>query len=151
MERSSRTEIALRSAQSADVPFLLQLRHQTMDRHLAASAVEMSEEEHLRRVLLRFECAQIILVDGKPSGLLKVARDEKSWHLIQIQVVPHLQGSGLGSRLLREIAAEARDAGASVELDVLKVNPARSLYERLGFVVTAENSHSFDMRLTIDA
>src|SRR5262249_43602946 len=116
MAVSPRTRVLLRSAESTDVPFLLQLRHQTMDRHLAASGVPMSEEEHLRRVLYRFECAQIILVRGEPGGLLKVARDGKTWHLIQIQVSPQLQGSGIGSMLLRNIIEEAKGAPATLEL-----------------------------------
>ncbi len=96
------------------------------------------------------ECAEIILVEGEPAGMLKIARDGKNWYLIQIQVVPQLQGAGLGSRLLRELVEEARSAGASLGLDVLKVNVARRLYERLGFVIVGESEHSFEMRLASD-
>jgi len=45
------------------------------------------------------------------------------------------------------ISFEARDAGASLKLDVLKANPARRLYERLGFTVIADTAHLFEMRL----
>lgn len=47
------------------------------------------------------------------------------------------QGQGVGSALLREICAEARERGyASVRLDVIDRNDrARALYERLGFQV----------------
>ena len=118
---------------------------------MRASGVELSAEEHLRRVLFRFECAEVVLFDGQPSGLLKVARDGKEWHLIQIQLAPELQGHGLGAWLIEGVLAEAREAGASVELDVVKVNPARRLYERLGFSIVAENQHAFDMRFSPDA
>ena len=124
----------------------MQLRHLTMDPHLRAAGIEMSEQEHLRRVRLRFECAQLVLVADKPGGLLKLARDGRQWILIQLQIVPELQGCGLGARLLQQVIAEATEAGASIALDVLKSNPARRLYERFGFVVAREGVHSFDMR-----
>jgi GNAT superfamily N-acetyltransferase len=118
---------------------------------MRASGVELSAEEHLRRVLFRFDCAEVVLFEEQPSGLLKVARDGKQWHLIQIQLVPELQGHGLGAWLIEGVLAEARKAEASVELDVVKGNPARRLYERLGFSVIAENPHTFDMRFSPDA
>ena len=107
---------------------------------MRASGVELSAEEHLRRVLFRFECAEVVLFDGRPCGLLKVARDGKEWHLIQIQLAPELQGHGLGAWLIEGVLAEARKAGASVELDVVKVNPAHRLYERLGFLSSRRTS-----------
>jgi len=43
---------------------------------------------------------------------------------------------------------EARHTGQSVGLQVLKVNPARSLYERLGFLLTDETATYYLMRAT---
>lgn len=45
------------------------------------------------------------------------------------------------------VLREAGQAGVAVELSVLKVNPARRLYERLGFVQVSEGEHSYLMRL----
>lgn len=81
-----RAQINLRSATEADVPFLLVLRQETMDAHLLASGVVPSAEEHLRRVLYRLDCAQIIQLAGETIGLLKVAREGTDWTLIQIQL-----------------------------------------------------------------
>jgi GNAT superfamily N-acetyltransferase len=148
--RTLLSRMARRPASEADMAFLMQLRRQTMEAHLVASGVSPSEEEHRRRVLARFECAEILLFDGKPSGLLKLARDGNAWTLIQIQLVPELQGQGLGAWLVRNVIAEAQRAGASLELTVLKANPARRLYERLGFVVVGDNAHSYEMRRAAD-
>ncbi len=35
----------------------------------------------------------------------------------------------------------------SLKLNVLKANPARRLYERLGFAIVADTAHGFEMRL----
>jgi GNAT superfamily N-acetyltransferase len=132
-------QICLRPANQDDVPFLLKLRGQTMNPHLLASGLIPSVEEDMRRVLLRLDCAEVILLANEPVGLLKVSRDGMDWDLIQIQLAPSLQGQGFGAQLIQSVISEARDAGASLKLDVLKANPARRLYERLGFTVIADN------------
>ncbi|MFE5711012.1 GNAT family N-acetyltransferase [Streptomyces sp. NPDC056501] len=52
-----------------------------------------------------------------------------------IAVAPGHRGAGIGTMLLREIAAVAAEAGCRrIRLDVIDVNPrARALYERHGF------------------
>lgn len=139
--------VSRRAATQADVPFLLELRRRTMDTHLHTSGVVQSEEEHLRRVLSRFECAEIILFAGQPQGLLKIARDGKSWELVQIQINVELQGQGLGAWLIQGIIAEAQHVSAKLRLSVLKGNPACRLYKRLGFSVVSENTHAFEMEI----
>ncbi len=144
---TSRSLVSLRPATEADVAYLLALRDQTMSRHQLASGLQPSSEERERRVRYRYECAQIIEREGRAAGLLKVTRDGLDWQLVQIQLAPELQGRGVGAALIRELIAEARDAGASLCLNVLHQNPARHLYERLGFVVVGDGEHEYQMRL----
>lgn len=134
-----------RAATEADVPFLIELRRQTMTVHQLASGVTPSDEERRRRVLVRYECAEIILQGTRPVGLLKVARDASDWELMQIQLIPELQGHGIGSELIGSLALEAEQAGASLRLWVLNGNPARRLYQRMGFTVVGENEHALEM------
>jgi D-serine deaminase-like pyridoxal phosphate-dependent protein/ribosomal protein S18 acetylase RimI-like enzyme len=137
------TELQLRPATEADLPFLLELRRQTLSGYLRASGVPQSEAELEQRVRLRFECAQIVLFGTEPIGLFKVARDGGEWALLQIQIAPSHQGRGIGARLIRELLLDAQQAGAAVRLSVLRANPARRLYQRLGFRVVGEVPHSF--------
>lgn len=134
-----------RPARLDDIPFLLTLRCQTMDQHLAASGLGTSEADHRVRILYRFDCAEILLRGATPVGLLKLLRDGVQWQLIQIQLSPALQGQGVGSQLLASTIAEAAAAGATLSLGVLKTNPAKVLYERFGFIVVAEDDHSYQM------
>lgn len=54
---------------------------------------------------------------------------------IAIAVIDGWRGKGLGSRLLQELLSCAHEAGlARVSLSVSPANPAKRLYERLGFV-----------------
>lgn len=101
----------------------------------------------MTRVLVRYDCAEILIHAGKPVGSLEVARDGLDWDLIQIQLIPEFQGRGLGTQILRDLMAEAKRAGASVRLSVLERSPARRLYERLGFSVLEEDEHATTMLL----
>jgi ribosomal protein S18 acetylase RimI-like enzyme len=134
-----------RPATEVDIPFLLALRRKTMDPHLSASGASTSESDHRSRLMYRFECAEVLQQNGLPVGLLKVARDGSEWQIIQIQLVPELQGKGLGAELLADIVSEAVAAEATLSLTVLKANPARVLYERFGFVVVGESEYQYNM------
>lgn len=135
-----------RQATESDVPFLMRLRRESMDQHLIAAGASTSEPDHFARLMYRFDCAEVLLQEGSPVGLLKVSRSGRDWKIIQIQLVAKLQGPGLGGKLLKQVITEAVTAGASLTLSVLKANPARLLYERLGFVVESESEHEYHMR-----
>jgi predicted GNAT family acetyltransferase len=52
---------------------------------------------------------------------------------VDIALTPPYRGRGLGTRLLRGLIAEAEQSGRPLSLHVETHNPARRLYERLGF------------------
>lgn len=138
--------LAFRQASEADLEFLIALRRLTMWPHFENTGVSINQAEQLERVLYRLDCAHIITRDGADVGLFKVVRDADPWELTQIQLLPKYQGQGLGATLIRTLLDEASAAGRCVHLDVLRANPAKRLYERLGFRVVAEDAHSYLMR-----
>lgn len=90
---------------------------------------------------------QIVLVDGRKAGQITVNEHEDSHFLAVIYILPEFQNRGLGSTLIREVQADAAKSGLPVTLRVLKANtPARRLYARLGFVVTAEKMTHYVMQ-----
>ena len=136
----------LKSATIKDVPWLLELRSQTMSGYLQESGLSISESSLKDRVLYRFDLTQIIHRATEHLGMLKIDRGPDFWTLIQIQIVPELQGEGIATRLIEQLLSAAHESSVSVRLSVLKTNPARSLYERLGFVVISEDEHSYEMQ-----
>ena len=76
---------------------------------------------------------QIIERDGEPIGRLYIARWEKQIRIVDITLLPEFRGSGLGTKLLRELQEDARAAGKSLTIHVERFNPALALYQRLGF------------------
>jgi ribosomal protein S18 acetylase RimI-like enzyme len=66
-------------------------------------------------------------------GRLYVARWEREIRIMDIALLPEHRGSGIGTKLLRELQDEARAAGKTLTIHVERFNPALRLYERLGF------------------
>jgi ribosomal protein S18 acetylase RimI-like enzyme len=84
-------------------------------------------------------------------GVLQVKRTEAEVVLQNIRIAPAWQRRGLGTAIIQDILGEARYDGLPVALRVLKVNPARRLYERLGFAVTGETPTHYKMRAELQA
>jgi ribosomal protein S18 acetylase RimI-like enzyme len=146
--------ISLRPARDDDRGLLFEVYASTRTEELAA--VPWSDEQ--KRVFLqqqfdaqdadyrsRRQDAQffVIEVDGAPAGrLYRSYLDEdppRELRIMDIALLPDFRGRGIGSSLLDDLMAEADAAGLVLSLHVEKWNPARRLYDRLGFVATGEN------------
>jgi len=64
---------------------------------------------------------------------------------VNIQIMPAYQRQGVGTTVIRDILAKASRKGLPTTLWVMKVNPARELYERLGFEVAEETPTHYRM------
>ena len=78
--------------------------------------------------------------------------DEHSTHLAidQLFLRPETQGRGIGTALVQSVLARAEAKKLPVRLWVLRINPARALYERLGFVVFEETAASLHLQRCCD-
>lgn len=137
--------LSFRAATDADFSRLLALRKQTMDPHLTASGLSTDEDAHLRRLNYHWEDARLILRGDEEVGLLKAYREEAGWYVVQIQIAPAYQRQGLGRQALETVLLQADAENVSVSLSVLKVNPAKHLYDRLGFLVASQTENDFLM------
>jgi GNAT superfamily N-acetyltransferase len=138
-------DFTLRAAQEGDVPFLLHLREVAMDPHHHAAGIFQTPAEMEERVRSHWDEAQVVELDGRLVGLWKLWRQPEVWWILQVQLLPEAQGRGIGAELIRRLIAEADAAGVALKLKVLKTNPARRLYERLGFVLVGDDEHGHEM------
>lgn len=91
----------------------------------------------------------IILLGGEPVGRLYIHRGMKIFRLIAISLFPEYRGRGIGGKLLAGILEEASGAGKPVRLQVVWYNnSARTLYEKLGFVVVEDAGVYCEMQWT---
>ena len=80
----------------------------------------------------------IILSGDRPIGRLYVHRRPDELHIVDIALLPGHRNQGVGSSLLKELLAEAQEAGNPVRIHVERNNPALHLYKRLGFTRIAD-------------
>ncbi len=89
---------------------------------------------------------QIITSDGADIGWMQSSTQEGALFLEQIFIVTAFQRRGIGAEVIRGLIEKATQADRPATLGVVKINPARRLYERLGFRVTHEDDLKFYMR-----
>jgi len=70
--------------------------------------------------------------------------------LALLYLLPEFQRRGVGAALVCELLDDARRAVLPVALTVIDGNPARGLYERLGFATVASDNHSRRMVWSAD-
>jgi ribosomal protein S18 acetylase RimI-like enzyme len=79
-----------------------------------------------------------LVLRGWPRQLVE-HRMPEGMKLVELQAHPDRRGTGVGSTLLAHVIAAF--GHEQLSLTTASGNPARRLYERHGFVVTAERSH----------
>lgn len=96
----------------------------------------------------RFPGAQydVVLIEGHTAGRIWVGRDEEEIRLLDIALLPDVQGEGVGAALVGALIDEARSTGKRLRHMVFTLNEdARRFYERLGFRVFGEFSGYLQM------
>lgn len=88
----------------------------------------------------------IILAHGAPCGRLVVARTANEFRVIDIALLPAFRGRGFGAAILNDLFDQARGAGVCVTIHVEHSNPARRLYQRLGFQVLSDEGIYLQMQ-----
>jgi len=138
--------VSFRQATESDLEFLIDLRKTTMNIHLKNVRSSIDEKSHMDRTMYRFDAAKIVLVDSVNAGLLKSYCDETGWVIVQVQVSPEYQGRGVGAKIVSSVLEQATKDEQVVTLSVLKGNPAKKLYSRLGFEVVSKSDMEYSMR-----
>jgi ribosomal protein S18 acetylase RimI-like enzyme len=140
----ARDTIRYRPATPDDVPFLRYLYGTTREEEMQrapwtdqerASFLDMqfhAQKSHYEEFYPDCEFL-VIEQDGKSIGRLYVDRGPKDIEIVDIALLPECRGRGTGKMLLEEILAEGKVSGRDVTIYVESFNPARHLYDRLGF------------------
>ncbi|MER7055578.1 MULTISPECIES: GNAT family N-acetyltransferase [unclassified Streptomyces] len=81
----------------------------------------------------------VIEVEGAFAGCVALRPAGDARWLEHFYLAPELQGSGIGTGVLRGLLERCDRSGDLVRLNVLRGSPARRLYERHGFTVESED------------
>jgi ribosomal protein S18 acetylase RimI-like enzyme len=136
----------LRQATTQDEERLYEIHRAAMREHVEA-VWGWDEADQRERFRAGFDPARVavIVVSGEPIGLLRVDQRVDEVFLASVELAPEVQRRGLGGDIVRSVLKEAAQRGVPVRLHVFHQNPARRLYERLGFHSVGETPTHIEM------
>jgi GNAT superfamily N-acetyltransferase len=117
---------SVREAELAHVPWDEATRHAFIEQQFAAQ--DSHYRQHYPGATL-----DVVEVDGEPAGRLYVHRGPSDIRVMDIAVLPPFRGNGVATGLLQTLIDEAEGSVRKLSIHVEVNNPARTLYERLGF------------------
>lgn len=78
------------------------------------------------------DTVSMVVMNGRRVGYLSVKHDDQGIYIENIQLSPFLHGRGIGTEILEQLLN--RHDEEAIRLTTFSDNPARRLYERLGFI-----------------
>lgn len=140
------SSLKTRKAVPSDFGFVYRLHRQAFFSYIDQTW-GWQEDTQLRGIREDFEDFpfQIICDGDRQIGAISVVDRGSEIQLRYLAILPDEQRHGLGTELLSKVLAEAATRQLPVKLTVLRVNPAKAWYERLGFAIVGEANGCFQM------
>jgi GNAT superfamily N-acetyltransferase len=146
--------VSLRKFSPDDIPFMLSLYGSIRESELAIT--NFTEQEKRAFIEQQFTaqfahynqyyCSDffsIIEWDGQPVGRLFVDYWQTEIRIVDIALTADHRNAGLGSYLLNGLFKQAEKTNKPVTIHVEHNNPAKRLYERLGFVFKTQTNEVY--------
>jgi ribosomal protein S18 acetylase RimI-like enzyme len=89
------------------------------------------------------ETVSMVIVNNRRAGYFCLKRIQEGLYLDNIQLSPSIQGRGVGTAILKDILRE--HSSEMILLTTFSDNPAKHLYERLGFALTERKGATLRM------
>lgn len=93
---------------------------------------ENFQHERYRRLWMPNRIKLLVLDDSR-IGYIETEANDNVIKLVNIFVNPILRKQGIGSKVINHLIDESRGKFSRITLNVLHNNPAKKLYEKLGF------------------
>ena len=90
----------------------------------------------------------VIEVDAVPVGRLLLNRTDALWWVVDLAVLPHRRGEGIGSLVLSDLVRSSGMIGARLGLKVEREAASRSFFERHGLKVVGEDEEQVILQTT---
>jgi GNAT superfamily N-acetyltransferase len=136
-------DFELQAATADDESFLAELFYDVRGPEFAAlpepmrgNLLAMQQRAQSLSYAERFPSAvnQIVRIGRQRAGRLLVSSTAEEIHLVDVALLSRFRGQGVGTKMVGDLCRRARAENVPLRLAVQGGNPARRLYERLGFV-----------------
>ena len=140
--------VALRAATQEDTEFAFVVKKAALGEYVRETyGWEEAEQRRLHEEGFNPSATRIIMSEGQDVGLVAAHDADDPVYLLQLFLLPEVQGKGIGSHILAEVLAEAHRVHRLVACRVLKSNPrAKAFYERHGFAVVGQTKPHYMMQ-----
>lgn len=137
---------AIRPAQTDEIEPLLTIHRAAMEDYITRTWGPWDDAFQRDYFINHWPDVRLAIeVSGELAGFLDLDESPERIHIENIEIAPAHQGRGIGTAILSAVQQRAAGRNQPVTLQVLKVNPARRLYDRLGFRQTGETPTHFQM------
>lgn len=143
--------LSLRAHTQKDLPFMQSLYASTREQELAMTNFNSQEKQHF--ILQQFSAQymhyteqyctdsfNIIEFMGEPIGRFFIEYRSDDIRIVDITIIPERRNQGIATYLFNTLFSRAKKSNQSVSIHVEHNNPAKNLYERLGFKVKSKTN-----------
>ena len=143
-------QIDFRKCEYSDLDYILKLKELGMkwyiekiygwDIEFQKYATKQELDKHINDM-------RMVLVDGNIVGVTTFYEEDNKYVVGLILIHPDYQGKGIATKIISEYIDIARKDKKEIIIKTYKENPARRLYERLGFKIYEEDKTHVHMSI----
>lgn len=144
-------EIRFRDCEYNDLNFILKLKEMCMKWYTEKiyGWDTNAQIKKTQREIEKFkDTMKIIVIDNKDIGVTNFFEDEGKYHVGLIIVHPNYQKKGIATSIINNYIDIARKDNKDILINTYKYNPAKKLYEKLGFKQYNEDDTHVYLKIT---
>lgn len=126
-----------RKCEYSDLEYILKLKEQTIKWYIEIIYgwdIDIQREKTKHELDKHIKDMRVIIVDNKDAGLTTFYKEEDKYVVGLIMVDPIHQGKGIGAKIINDYIDIAKKENTDIYIKTYKLNPAKELYKRLGFI-----------------
>lgn len=134
--------IKFRKCNYNDVDFILELKELCFKWYIEIIYgwdINIQKEKTIQELDEHIDDMRIVTLDNKDIGITTFYEEDGIYVVGMIMIHPNYQNRGIATNIINEYINAAKQDQKKIEIKTYKNNPAKRLYERLGFKLDNED------------
>lgn len=136
------SDLSFRNVVFDDCEFILKLKELCLKWYIEIiygwdTDIQRKKTKH--EIEKRKDDMKVIMLNNKDVGITTFYEEDGDYTVGLIMVHPDCQGLGIGTKIINEYISIAQKEKKRIKIKTYKLNPAKGLYERLGFKIYKED------------